>query len=547
MMNERKPGTPEAGPDAAWTRAEAVFLAAALTLFAALAAYRWWVPGTVYDGMHDEYRASLLLDHARAGNLWHSLQGPLGRVGLYHGNVQKFPLMAVFALFGEGWGVVRSIPVFWGLLALWLTYLFVRAAFGRRAAVLAVLLLALDPTYHLATRLGSSGSNHMQVLTLGVLVLLERWRRTGSRRDAAVAGVLLGVGLATRLHFTWFWAGLAAVAACWAAAHPDNRAALRRAAPALAAGWLAGVAPVVVSELAADSAGWRRTVEITSFLARPDGPVELLRNLMLTFMKLNVQLSGKWWVREVFSADGGNAFFPVVVWASALFLLWAVRHPEKGREDARRWAAACLILFAVMFVAAAAVRPQKITRIHLAFLYPFPLVFVAAAVDEALRRWGRSRAVGALPWAVLAAFLGLQAAGLGQVLRWLKHPGGTAGTTDSIYDVARALETGLDRPGPLVCLDHNQFRSLYFLRPSDRGRRVLIGKLSEVPPTIFPMRPPGFYVLTSRRVEMEKAMQGYRPGRVWYEAAGRMRPVRRFHDAGGEWQAMLHYVELPRE
>lgn len=122
-----------------------------------------------------------------------------------------FPVVVMlagsFALFGVGFLQARATFVFCTLLALLLLYLFTRELYGRRTAVLSVLLLCLLPvqwdlTPALMGRQVLGEVPSVLLLTLGFLLLL----RSGGNRPAYLvwAAVAFGVAIATKAQVVPF-------------------------------------------------------------------------------------------------------------------------------------------------------------------------------------------------------------------------------------------------------------------------------------------------------------------------------------------------------
>jgi hypothetical protein len=391
----------------------------------------------------------------------------------------------------------------------------------------------------------------MQAFSVGALVALQRWGRTGRARYAAAAGLLLGLGLCTRLHFAWFWTALAAAGLLWLREASWER--LRRPAAAFAAGGILGLAPVIHGEWILDFPGLKRAA---SMLVLPDSagtdPHHFLPNLYATLWKFLRMFDGAWWFRNVFADFTGSSFLSVALVVSVGLLAWGLwrRDADAGR---RRWSAACLLLTGALLLQAAAVPRQKITHIHLFFLYPFATLLVGAALDDALRRAG-----GRVPWrtlgrGVVAALLALQVFGTLKLIALIRFQGATELYSDAIYDVARWLGSNRTRPGPVLCLDREQYTTLFFLRPSDRATR-------EVRPVRAPLAfslaregmkgwdGPGFYLLLSRDL---LGLRVWRAGpqdlREWYASFGRILPIARFYDRAGPCQAEILYVDARRD
>lgn len=82
-------------------------------------------------------------------------------------------------------------------LALVLTFIWIRRLAGKHAAWFGTLVLAVSP-FFVANGLSVLSHAFTLLLTVAFLVVVERWRTTGSRRWAVVAGALLAAVFASR-------------------------------------------------------------------------------------------------------------------------------------------------------------------------------------------------------------------------------------------------------------------------------------------------------------------------------------------------------------
>jgi hypothetical protein len=532
---------------------EAWALAAILLLFAALSLYRWRSPGLVPDALQDEVRASRLLERWREHGVAGSLSLPYGRVKLYHGQILSYPLAAVFAVFGEGWRVVRSVPVAWGLVVLAMSYAFLRGAFGRAPALFGTALLAMDPSFQTVTRTGMSVSSHMAAFSVGALLLLRRCWRTRSPVDAFAAGVVLGLGLSTRVHFGWFLGALLVAGAAYRGAvrvRAGDRAGALLSAALLGA--LLSAAPLLWGEWKFGFRGVDRAATLAAPLASPSGPVGYVSNLAGVVRKADFMLSGRSAFASLF---GERASLPspgaLAFWGGGLFLAASLRRERVW--PARRWAGLCLLVPAVMLLETALAPSAKVTRIHLAFLHPFPAFVAAGALAAALRRVRGRPSWRLAPWGAAAVFLAWQATGAAAYAVRLGGEGATGTFNDAVYSVADWVSTER-RPGLVVCPDEHVFRTLYFLCPGERDRLRLPPRraLPELPrpfdPALDSVRP-GIHLL------LWPPLPAGQPGVPSHEtvarrvlgSAGRVMPGRRFYDGRGGFRAEALYVEAPDE
>lgn len=136
---------------------------------------------------------------------------------------------------------IRAPMLALGVVGLLLAYATARRFFGRRAALLAIWLLALDPAmmHHFREDYGPSALPF--VLRILFLLALLSYRRTGRSSAAAWAGLIAGLGVWTK--FDWLIFLFAALLAGAIFPPPAERAGGKRAWATAATAFLVGSAP----------------------------------------------------------------------------------------------------------------------------------------------------------------------------------------------------------------------------------------------------------------------------------------------------------------
>ena len=186
-----------------------------MALFVAVAGHQWRLPGLYNDEAYDVVPAmQLVLGQPVELNRGVSLH-LFGRdlpvmISDYQGVTSAYGVLPLFKLLGVGVLAVRAFTIGLGALALLLTYRLGRALFGRPAGLLAALLLAVSPSFVFWSRIGVYVVIQVVPLSLGAMLAYLRWRRGGRAGWLALAGLLVGLGLSTKLLFLWFIAGVAA-------------------------------------------------------------------------------------------------------------------------------------------------------------------------------------------------------------------------------------------------------------------------------------------------------------------------------------------------
>lgn len=126
----------------------------------------------------------------------------------FHGLLDSYILAVVFSVFPPGVVSMRLLAIFLGAATILLTYFFTKGLFDKSHALLAVFLLVINPSFIMGTKIGMDNGTIMITICMAVLFCLLKWFR--SRKDIYfyLAVFFLGLGMWTRIWFTWFIAGL---------------------------------------------------------------------------------------------------------------------------------------------------------------------------------------------------------------------------------------------------------------------------------------------------------------------------------------------------
>jgi hypothetical protein len=438
-----------------WPRRARLLPYAALWIYSALAFHQILLPGFYYDEALDLPPALQMARGWPVALFPHdpglSLFGrtfPLMILD-YVGTVNTYLLTPIFALAGASGFVVRAFEVAIGLVMLALSGRLAREWFGWGAAGLTTLFVAGNPSFIFWSRMGISVTSVMGLCSLGSLLGVEQWARSGRARWLLVAGLLLGLGLWAKFLFVWWLAAAGAVYAAleWKRWLPRRAALARGEIPgvgwrAWAAGifgFLIGTGPLIYYNLKTG-----KTVELLlNALNAPTSygvnNLRLLDNLRAALEQFRIFLDGSY-----FWYNGQIHFNP---WAYSIYLfsgLGAAALCRRWPLRVRRRALASLILVAAVVVQSA-FTVSGIWATHLFILIPFPQMLAALAVLGLWRlgagarrpvRWSALLAAAALASALaggdLSATLGYH--------RSLARTGGIGRFSDAVYALARYLE-----------------------------------------------------------------------------------------------------------
>ncbi|MDW8351847.1 MAG: glycosyltransferase family 39 protein [Anaerolineae bacterium] len=210
------PVQPAKGALAAMRIARYIPLAAALVIFLVFSLHQLHLPGFYYDEALD---LAPMLD-VMSGRQPELLRGiGVGRFPVmlldYMGSLGGYLTLPFMGLFGPGYVAARAQPIFFSCVTIVLAWLLARRWFGYGVAGVAVLLLAVNPSFIWFSRQGISVTSVMTVFSIGALLLLDEVIRieSGESADvthatrvrgrvlALIAGVLIGLGLWAKLLF----------------------------------------------------------------------------------------------------------------------------------------------------------------------------------------------------------------------------------------------------------------------------------------------------------------------------------------------------------
>lgn len=446
-------------------------VALAVAIFVGVAAHQWRLPGLYIDEAYDVVPAMQLVlgqpvDLNRGVGL--HLFGrdfPL-MISDYQGVSSMYVVLPLFAIFGPGVGPVRGMTIGFGAIAIVLTYLLGRRLYGRPAGLIAAILLATSPSFIFWSRVGVYVVSQVVPLSLGAILCCLRWGETRRSRWLALAGLLVGIGLSTKVLFIWFIAGAVSAGVMvwlvnwWWPQDRDGQPVPRRSLrarlgepPAVARrdllagtfGFLLGAAPLIGYNLA--SAGTLKVLRANS--GQTEKGVDntaILANLGRRFNDFKTLLEGSyfWFLGETQANLLPLGIFVGAVVVLAL-LIWRVR-------AYRRYRAFTVFLgtLTLAIVVQSSVSVSGLEATHLLILLPIPFLLIGAAV-ALLGRWLAAKVEGQGPAGALAVALlavvvvGPTVAGNLLVARHyhdaLAATGGRASFSSSIYLLAEYLDT----------------------------------------------------------------------------------------------------------
>jgi len=416
----------------------------------------------------------------------------------YMGALKSQLLIPVFAAFGASAVSLRAATFGFGLAGLAFAMLFARRLLGARIALVAGLLLAVDPAFLFVSRHDwGSFALGFACRGAGLWLALAGFER-GSAARLAGAGLLLGLGVSNKLDAAVPLAAAACAALFVAPGAARARLARPRELAALLLGLLLGAAAILPGALPALRFAGHAAGGGAGLAGELPEKLAMWRTLLdgTHFLRL-LQAGGRF--EALASAEGGAAtlFAPALLASSlALALRLGRRRPWRRAERAEAFLLAALVLSAAALLAL-----PGAARIHHAMnVFPLPHLVVACALVDAWERAGRGPARTALrSFAALAlALLVASALRADQAtLAEIRERGGRGRWSDALETFARELEAA--PPGPVLSFDWGFHAPLLLLAPGLDLREPIWALRTAPPGTELPGTPGSVYLVQDPR------------------------------------------------
>jgi hypothetical protein len=383
----------------------------------------------------------------------------------YIGAINTYAAIPFFLLLGINTVSLRVMSIAISLLTLWLTYRLANALYGLTAAVLAALLLAVNPTFVFWGRQGVFVTSVTAAIGLGVALTWYCWWQTDHRRYAVAGAFLLGLGLYAKLLFAWLIFGLVLAVVVL------NLRQWRRISQRFMRGpigwsllaFLLGIAPLVVYNL--QTGGTFQSIAgnlTTSYYGTNN--LAFAPNLLERLKQFAGVLVGShfWFFGRAYAN-----WLNLVLFVLALSVtLWLAIGPD--RDNGRRILFPFFVIGGVILASCATVSALWTT--HFAVLSPWPALAIAAAADLFVRRSGlRLAARKRTSLALVLMLIVIGASWIADVVadaryhHALASSGGLGAHSDAVYDLAGWLAADGRPNEPVVAMDWGIAASVAFL------------------------------------------------------------------------------------
>ena len=449
---------------------ERILFVIPLVLFVGLAVYQLSLPGLHYDEAFEAVPAMQLLlgqpvTTFRGNGI--PISGQLFPLMTqdYIGAINTYTAIPFFWILGINTVSLRVMSIAIGLLTLWLTYRLAYALYGPTPAVLAALLLAVNPTFIFWGRQGVFVTSATAAIGLGVALTWYCWWQTDHRRYAITGAFLLGLGLYAKLLFVWLIFGLV-LAVVVLNLHQWRRISQRLMRGPIRwslLGFLLGIAPLVVYNLQTGGTFQSIVGNLTTSYYGTNN-LAFAPNLLERLKQFAGVLAGShfWYLGRAYANWLNLALFVVALGIT----LWLSIGP--GQDKGRRALFPFIVIGGVILASCATVSALWTT--HYAVLSPWPALAVAAAADLFVRRSGlRLAARKGASLALVLTLIVISASWLADVVtdvryhRALASSGGLGAHSDAVDDLASWLAADERHNEPVVAMDWGIAASVAFL------------------------------------------------------------------------------------
>ena len=393
----------------------------------------------------------------------------------YLGSFKSFFYLPIFEIFGANVWSIRLPMVLVGAVTIFVFYKLLQESLGTRAALLGVFLLATDPLFLMTNTFDWGPVALEHVLLVTGCWALYRFGTQDGKKWLATGCFLFGVAFWNKAIFVWALAGLSAatVVALW----PYFRARLTVAnLRVAAAAFLVGAAPLVYYNATNSLA----TLTQNAHLVPQEIPgkwVQLEAGLQGNSL-FGYVVSEEWMepakrptgmveiasvaLRDAVGPRRNTGFYWVLGGLLVLVPLW-------WRSRAAWFA---LVFVGVAWVWMAMTHDAGASGHHVVLLWPFPIIFIAAALRNIPGKV-------LLPVGVLLAGSNLLVDN--QYLAQLVRNGSHETFTDAVFPLSEALDEGAGNT--IYVIDWGMFDALNLLHQGRLGLRNGMGALATPDPT----------------------------------------------------------------
>lgn len=439
----------------------ALVLLLALAIYFAVGLWNLRLPGLQYDEAADAVPAIQVINNTEPSAIHNiTLLGRQWPLMLLHhiGPASIYTSLIGMSIMGVSVEALRITQLIIGAIALLLLWLLARSWFDGRVAVLSVLLCASAPVFVWWSRAGANWTVPLLPLSLGMLLALTRWWRSGNAWALALAALCFGLGFTTKILFVWWLAPLVITAFI---ARRGLLSSLRKIGWM---GWLLAVMALVIGLLPfilhnIPNFDTFRFITSNAGQTRIYGHnnLDVLNNLRFVLDQFVRAMAGD---TLHFFAPAGVPLGAIAFVLALLFeIVLLMRKP--ALRTLPRW---LLVLTPLTVLPLSTVSTSSIGATYVFMIVPLAWLLIAVAVIDAFS-WLASRSRPSLRWLASATAIAIIAANLITniaILNFFAQTGGRGFWSDSVYALAETLQTRYEGR-PIRAMDWGFRRTVEFL------------------------------------------------------------------------------------
>jgi|GEM_PF-4564674 len=380
--------------------------------------------------------------------------------------MESYILLPFLSLFGVNVVTIRLVPILAGAIGLILLYYFVRRFFNREAALLSLILLAVNPVFLLENKLGLNSASMLHPAMMAVLLCFYIWYQKRKINYFILGMFFLGLGLSIRVWYSWFIVALLIFALIyfrriWQILGSNKAVTLLTGIAAFLSGSVLFVVYNVTSKFSTFQF-------VASSFLNSDNRRCYIDNLSRRLHVFLCSISGRWsfeeqgsWFCRSWDCPQPLLKIPVnnmlvwffcacFIWLAALFLLNKAFF-SKGRVLFLCGLALIIILLSPLI-------SFQLGGPHMFILYPLIIIIIAVALADMARR-NKYLMIFSFGMVLLISAININIFFSWQ--RYFRHTGGIGNNSDAIYALADWLKAKRVKE-PVVC-DWGMYYNIVFL------------------------------------------------------------------------------------
>lgn len=354
----------------------------------------------------------------------------------------------IFYFFPVGVVSLRLMAIFFAVLMIIFTYFFTKEFFNKRYALLAILLLVINPSFIMGAKIGMSCYGIiMNSIYMIILFYLLQWYRSKRNIYFYLAMFLLGLGMWVKIFFFWFIFGIFITAIVFKR-DIKQRFGINKITGFLkyvisgVTFFILGCVPVLYGVSALNFNIVKRVfagLKNPSLWSGQHNNLQYFRNFSIVVNNFSNILTGNFYFMHQFGDQSRkfiNNFYPWVFLISIGYLfIFAI---FKRNLTYRKNILFILVLFSGMFI----LTPISYTHLpwyHLYFFHPLIQLIIAVAIVNSAEYFKKIKIIIIMIAIFLILFIGKELNGIRGYFYHLKKTGGKLYFSSAIYDLTDYL------------------------------------------------------------------------------------------------------------